>query len=315
MPEILRVEPTDEKLIQACHTVQVAASAVDDPYLPPMSYPMFATLIGAGWTGDPRETWLTADGTGWLSLELPEHENKHLAMLELAVQPTRRRRGTGTALLSFASKRCVALGRSTISTGAWIGSPGEEFIRRYGTPGINEVRRVLRVGEIPAVELAAGYSLVSWMGAVPADRLGQVAGINRMLADAPRDASWDAEVWDDERVRRTDRRIETQGLRYYSIAVLADSGEMAALSQLGVDPERPGWGFQELTAVAREHRGHGLGLAVKAAMLAWLSSAEPGVEQIMTWNAEQNKHMIAINEALGCEVLGVPMRSWEWELG
>jgi RimJ/RimL family protein N-acetyltransferase len=165
------------------------------------------------------------------------------------------------------------------------------------------------------VTLAAGYSLISWTGAVPEDRLDQVAGINAMLADAPRDASWQAEVWNAERVRSADRRITGQGLRYYSMAALADSGEMAALSQLGADPERPGWGFQELTAVAREHRGHGLGLAVKLAMLAWLSSAEPGIQQIMTWNAEQNGHMIAINETLGATVLGVPMRSWEWELG
>ena len=40
----------------------------------------------------------------------------------------------------------------------------------------------------------------------------------------------------------------------------------------GDRPEAPSWGFQELTAVTRPHRGHRLGLLVKAAMLEWLAT-------------------------------------------
>jgi GNAT superfamily N-acetyltransferase len=314
---MLRVEPGDEAGIRACHAVHVAASAVDDPDVPPMSYPMFAPLTreegrgGGRGIGDPRETWIAADGAGYLSLELPERENTHLAMLELAVHPDRRRRGIGTALLSFAAKRCVELGRSTISTGAWIGSPGEKFLRRYVEfkPGITEVRRVLRVGAIPSVPLAAGYTMRSWTGATAEEWLDRVAGLMEMINDAPRDESWDAELWDAERVRRFERRVAAQGMRYYSIAAVAGA-EVAALTQVAVDPERPDWGWQELTAVARAHRGHGLGLALKAAMLEWLASAEPGLRRILTWNAENNKYMVAVNEALGYEIFGSPVKSY-----
>ena len=53
---------------------------------------------------------------------------------------------------------------------------------------------------------------------------------------------------------------------------------MAAFSEVIVDPEAPDWGFQQLTAVIRPHRGHRLGLLVKTAMLELLAAQEPQVE-------------------------------------
>ena len=53
------------------------------------------------------------------------------------------------------------------------------------------------------------------------------------------------------------------------------SGELAALSEVIVEPADPGWGHQAITAVTRKHRGHRLGLLVKVAMMDWLATAEP----------------------------------------
>ena len=89
------------------------------------------------------------------------------------------------------------------------------------------------------------------------------------------------------------------------------NGDLAALTQVCVDPAMPEWGFQELTAVARPHRGHRLGLLVKLAMLDLLAAREPQVTQIDTGNADGNQHMIAINEQLGFRVLS---RWPSWEL-
>lgn len=94
------------------------------------------------------------------------------------------------------------------------------------------------------------------------------------------------------------------GSRGYSVAALCDAtGEMAALTQVEADPVHPEWGHQQITAVARPHRGHRLGLLVKAAMLEWLAAAEPTMRRVVTWNAASNKHMVDINEALGLELL------------
>jgi len=64
-------------------------------------------------------------------------------------------------------------------------------------------------------------------------------------------------------------------------------------------------------AVAIPHRGHGLGLWVKALNLLRLTDERPLVQRVSTWNAASNDHMIRVNRALGfvCE------HEWEtWEL-
>jgi hypothetical protein len=56
--------------------------------------------------------------------------------------------------------------------------------------------------------------------------------------------------------------------------------------------------------VVSGHRGHKLGLRLKIAMLKRLIEVEPQVRQVDTWNAESNSHMIAVNDAIGCAVVG-----------
>jgi RimJ/RimL family protein N-acetyltransferase len=125
------------------------------------------------------------------------------------------------------------------------------------------------------------------------------------MNDAPHNPGFEANRWDAQRVREGDARGEAFGFRWYSVVAAHDAtGQVAALTQVFVDPEDPDWAHQGLTAVPRTHRGHRLGLLVKTAMLQWLAEAEPRVRRIDTGNADSNKHMIAINEALGFRVRG-----------
>jgi hypothetical protein len=131
------------------------------------------------------------------------------------------------------------------------------------------------------------------------------------MNDAPREEGIEDSVWDADRVReRYDSSLVRMGVRGYSVAAVHDAtGEVAALTQLEVDPDSPEWGHQGMTAVTRPHRGHRLGLLVKATMLGWLADAEPQLEQIETGNADANEHMIAVNETLGYTILDP---SWAW---
>jgi len=94
-------------------------------------------------------------------------------------------------------------------------------------------------------------------------------------------------------------------------AQCASGGEFAGLTQLAVDPQNPQWGLQELTAVARRHRGHRLGLLLKIAMLDLLAEREPQLRWIITGNADGNAHMIAINALLGFQIFD---RWASWQL-
>jgi hypothetical protein len=81
------------------------------------------------------------------------------------------------------------------------------------------------------------------------------------------------------------------------------TGDWAGQSMLCVNEFSPAEAFQEDTSVVRAHRGHRLGLLMKAAMLRWVGDERPEVGTIDTWNAAGNHHMIAVNERLGATVV------------
>ena len=125
------------------------------------------------------------------------------------------------------------------------------------------------------------------------------------INDAPLD---DLELEDDtyapRRMRDQERAAELRGHSTYRvIARHRQTGELAGHSSVTVERWEPARGHQEDTTVAPEHRGHRLGLALKADMLRWLAEAEPQLETIDTWNTETNDHMIAINEELGYRIV------------
>jgi len=317
---------TDRDLVRACHEMYVAAVPVDQPGEPPMSDRVFAGWLRLSWTEDQPQTWLARDPDGqicgWYALNLPERENTHLAYLSPLVGLPHRRHGIGTALVRHAAGQAHEGDRVLLNSEATVGSPGEAFSRALGArPGLAEASRVLHVRAIPGGHLArlraraqaaaAGYSLLSWEGPVPEEYLEQVAALNQEGEDAPRDAGHDRQLWDTARLRAVMERTAGQGLRHYSVAARSDrTGELVAVTELHVDPQTADWGHQELTVVARAHRGHRLGLLVKVAMLELLARREPGLERIVTGNADSNEHMIAINNELGYQVLDHWL-SWE----
>ena len=316
----------DGRRVDACHEIFRATRAADDPDVPVMPPRAFLGWLQAGFMGEPRETWLLEDEAGvggWYLLELPSRDNGHLSFLEIEVVSGRRRHGLGTALLRHAAGRAIADGRELLNGYAWAGSPGEAFARSSGAAGgLNEIRRVMDTGALPPERLAglrdaaraasAGYSLTSWAGPTPEEHLDQVAALNRAGFDAPHDPSHEELVWDAARVRATDQRARLQGMQPYTVMARHDAtGEAAGLTLVEVGPEQPEWGFQALTAVAREHRGRRLGLRLKLAMLDLLARQEPQLKHILTGNSETNMPMIGINETLGYRVIGPPVRSWE----
>jgi GNAT superfamily N-acetyltransferase len=320
-------DASDELISKALHQVTQAAAAVDDPFGPPMSERTGRVLLKS--PGEPAQAWFVpGDGPGsalgFYHLRLPVRENRHLAGLYLQVHPEHRRRGIGRALLRHAAQRAAEDGRSVLATGVFQESAGEAFARRMDAkPGLADARRVQVLGKLPADQVAAlrasaaraaaDYSLVTWTDRTPDEYLPGVATVFNAMGDAPRDPGHEPRFWDAERVReRVDDPRDLFGSRGYFVAAVHDeTGDMAAVSQVEVDPEFPEWGHQQITAVAGPHRGHRLGLLVKAAMTEWLGTAEPTLRRIVTWNATANKHMIAINEALGYELLDPQSRDYE----
>jgi GNAT superfamily N-acetyltransferase len=339
--QIEQIDLAGAATLRACHEVYVAALRAEAAVGPWLSSGRFEGWFTTGWVGNPSEAWLVRTETdpapdrgisptaiaGWYRLELPDRENLDRARVELMVHPGSRRRGLGRGLLRHAAVRAAAHGRAVLVSAAQNGSAGEGFARAMGAQaGLVDVQRMLELAELDAGKLAglrgqaeqasAGYSLVSWTGPVPEEFLGQAAALFTALGDAPHNPGAGPEVWDAQRVReRINDLVPGFGMRHYSLAARHDaSGELAALTQLAVDPADPGWGHQLITAVISKHRGHRLGILVKTAMLELLASTEPQLERISTWNAETNQHMIAVNQVIGYTVLGPPNTDWRFDV-
>lgn len=312
-------DQSDSEVFDGCYRVARAAYRLADPDGPPPGHQQLLMILAEGPGSDRKETWFaTGDDPGsvlgWYGLRFPDRENRHVGFLELCVDPEHRRRGIGTELLRHAAGSASASGRTALAGETFAGGAGEAFAKQVGANlGVVEARRLLDVTAIPpgriaelrssAATAASGYSLASWTGPVPEDRMQGYAYVRAAMNDAPSD--YEDEHWDCQRVRDlVNPRIERSGNRRYTIVAIHDAtGQTAAFTEIIVDPEIPGWGFQDNTGVARAHRGHRLGLLTKVAMLQWLVSAEPDLRKIITWNAAVNNHMIAINEHLGFEVL------------
>lgn len=266
--------------------------------------------------------WVVREGgelLGYAALGLPTADNTDAAHLSGAVTPSARRRGIGRALVSAARDLAREQGRTRVYAGAWRGDVGGAALTAFGFSadglGVCAVRRV-DVHGTPAARweslydeasaAAADYDLVHQVGPTPDHLVNDMVGLHAAINDAPaEDPEAERSRWDRDRVRAYDQAMAGRRQTVYRVmARHRGTGEWAGLSMLCVDEFSPTVAFQEDTSVVRAHRGHRLGLLMKADMLRWVGRDRPEVAATDTWNATTNHHMIAVNERLGATVIG-----------
>ena len=268
--------------------------------------------------GDATGTVLAA-----AELVLARRDNPTLALVDLAVHPDHRRRGTGTLVLDHLLRLAQEAGRTTVlaetayPTGG--SDPGEAFLRAHGFEvGQTMHRNDLDVrthppGEAPvvdgyAIETSTDDTLDAWLE----DRAHLS---RRMSTDAPvGDLDLAEEEWDADRVReQRDATKRSNRRAVESVARHLGTGRLVAFTQLQVPTAEPVLAYQQDTLVLREHRGHGLGRALKGANLRAAREVFPELVTVRTWNAQENGPMIRVNEALGYRTTAI-QREWQRRL-
>ena len=125
--------------------------------------------------------------------------------------------------------------------------------------------------------------------------------LTRMSTDAPTAGLEEPEdPWTVERLL-ADEEEEAAGPRTAFVAAVehVPSGHLVGFTELVAPDDMTRPVDQEDTIVLIEHRGHRLGLLLKAANLLQVQKARPGHPAVVTYNAEENRPMLDVNEALG----------------
>lgn len=312
--------PEDAGAVAAFADVTNACRRVDAPWAYPLTPYRLEMEMRHGWDGEVGRFFLATDGdtpVGALEIDTSEHDNLDLAWVDVDVHPDHRRRGHGSALLAHALEVMGEMGRHLVATGGWESDATRGFAAACGlAEKSREVQRRQVLAELPpgladevhadAARHAGEYELLRIAGYSPEEMLADLARVTESINDAPLDdLEFEDEKHSADRVRGYERAQQESGFRLYRVVARhRGTGELAGHSVAVVDSETPSIGTQHDTAVARGHRGHRLGLLLKADLLRWLADEEPQLVTVDTWNAESNAHMIAVNERLGYRPVG-----------
>ncbi|WP_207454839.1 GNAT family N-acetyltransferase [Herbiconiux sp. SYSU D00978] len=252
--------------------------------------------------------------------------------LGVQVLPEFRGRGIGSALADRLEQEAVETGatKALVYTVSKQG-PGERLAPPTGAgsvpAGNTEVRFLLARGyeleqvercsrlalpldpvmlraRLDAAHAASGadYRVHEWGDFTPEEWLDDIAMLEtRMTTDAPTAGLEEPEVvYTAERIRDEEKaRADSPRRRLVAAVEHVPTGRLAGFTVLEVPAELDRPASQDDTLVLREHRGHRLGMLLKVANLAQLERVHPGHPSVTTFNAEENRHMLSVNEAVG----------------
>jgi GNAT superfamily N-acetyltransferase len=199
-----------------------------------------------------------------------------------------------------------------------VDDPGARFLRARGMT-LEQVSRgsALQLPVDPGVlarhraraEMVAGpeYRVLLWSGGTAEDRRADMAALyTRMSTAEPLAGLATIEArWDETRVVEEEDAMQGGGRTLLTAAAEhVPSGRLVAFTRLSVPLDRSRPTEQEETLVFDEHRGRRLGMLLKAANLQYLAEEAPETPLVFTFNAEENRHMLRVNEALGFTPIG-----------
>jgi GNAT superfamily N-acetyltransferase len=260
----------------------------------------------------PDEDATEALGVATYTYEL--ESNLDLAAVELDVTAVGRTRGAETALFETALRQTAELGRKRLSTGMPETMTPAPFVEQYG--GKFTDAAIMSTLDLSAIDRSqyeewerpsarnSEYTLVAWSGRCPDELAESYCSAMDAMADQPLGTfEYEFAKYSVDRLRFGEKLMDEVGARRYVQVALDAEGAVAGFHVIGTYPDEPERADVWDTGVARSHRGHGLGLRMKAAASLWLLEDRPGTRTMLTYNNDENQWMLAVNRAMGYKPL------------
>lgn len=255
---------------------------------------------------------------GGAEVTMPLQQDTETLSVELGVLPERRRRGVGSALLSYVERLAAQHDRTILQAELHVpaGAPMEDtdggrfaFAARLRSVSAED-RFLLDLPVAPEhvstlTGVDDGYRIVSFVDRVPDEHAVEWARmVTHMNEDVPMgELTHTPEQVDVDRIRRAERDFGDQGWTRLRSLALTPDGAGAGYTELFVSRYDAEFAIQDDTFVDRAHRGHRLGARMKLANLRNLADHAGRTggtwRWVQTYTEQNNLAMQRTNEAFG----------------
>jgi len=221
--------------------------------------------------------------------------------------------------LARAENRTVIMARtySTVPSGV-------AFMKQLGAEAsLTEECVQVCIADIPSTLLEKhlsntpkGYKLHIWRNVYPESHLNDAVTLHGLVNEVPR-GSLDVSdlTTNPEQLRDEEAAYALRGISRWTFAVEhVASGAFVGFSEVFQSAGKPHVLQQGITAIGKDHRGHGLGWWVKLAAINTIKVEAPEVTLIRTENAVGNAGIAHINAMLGFKVM-MEETIWQVSLG
>lgn len=242
-------------------------------------------------------------------------KNLDLAWTQINLGAEVRPRGAEAALFDAVARQTAELGRKRLAIGMPEPQGPPAFAARHGDGKLTDtaIMSTLDLSRIDRARYEAWaepsakngeYTLVGWTGRTPDELAESFCTAMDAMADQPLGTfEYEFAEYDLDRLRFREEQIEKVGIRRYTQVALDKDGNVAGFNILAAHPDEPELIDIWDTGVTRDHRGHGLGLRLKAAATLWVLEDRPSTRLVATFNNDENQWMLGVNWAMGYQPL------------
>lgn len=327
--ESFEAATTDESIVRGVHEAYLALEAdffPDDP-APPFEYHLQSwSAPTASHRKDMRFAAMDDGAVVGYGHAVTWIDHQDSGLITLAVPAEHRHQGIGTALFARSLDALETERRSKLIVDIPDGSPLENVAERLGLRRVlSEKINQLRIADIDwslmeawiedGAKRAPDYTLL-WLDLpIPDEHMANWCRISDVMNTAPiEDFDLEETVMTSEKWRSIESNMTARGyLMKGLVAVHGPTGDFAGMTTLMAQQYHPEIAQQDDTVVDPDHRGHGLGKLLKAAMAKRFLLEFPDVTRINTGNAGSNAPMLKINTEMGFKPI-LHISAWQGDI-